>query len=431
MSLFDCRSTPWVRGAAALAFSFAFFACRLAEAAEATVAENPGIVAEEPADGPFVKIDGGYMVPYVETIPGTDVTFEMIPVPGGEFLLGTPEDEADRNDDEGPQVRVVMEPYWVGKTEVTWAEYKAYMDMYDAFKKLQQMSINSQQEGIDSSGENWQLVLAHARDGKAADADNLDGVTAPTPLYEPSQTYSAGEEPDQPAVTMTQYAARQYTKWLSAITGRNYRLPSEVEWEYAARAGTTTPYSFGDDPAELDEYAWYDDNSAYELQSVGSKEPNLWGLHDMHGSVAEWTLDEYEADRYAKLGAGSIKAADAVNWPTRLYPRVIRGGGHLDGAAALRSGARLGSEEDEWKLMDPNYPHSPWWYTEEQTLAVGMRIVRPLGPMSEDEQRRAWEADIDRVRRDVKTRLNEGRGALGKPTPELPAAIEAALELNQ
>jgi sulfatase modifying factor 1 len=430
MSLHDTSAAAPLR-ATLLGFLLAVTARHGAWAEDPAGEAFLGIVADKPADGPFVEIDGGFMVPYAETIPGTDVAFEMIPVPGGEFLLGTPDDEAERADDEGPRVRIVMEPYWVGKTEVTWAEYKAYMDMYDAFKKLQQMSINSRQEGVDASGENWQLVLAHARDGKAADADNLDGVTAPTPLYEPSQTYSAGEEPDQPAVTMTQYAARQYTKWLSGITGRNYRLPSEVEWEYAARAGTTTAYSFGDDPADLEAYAWYDENSAYELQSVGSKEPNPWGLHDMHGSVAEWTLDEYQSDRYAKLGPGPVRAADAINWPTRLYPRVLRGGGHLDGAAALRSGARLGSEEDEWKLLDPNYPHSPWWYTEEQTLAVGMRIVRPLGPMSEDEQRRVWEADIDRVRRDVKTRLNEGRGALGKPTPELPAAIEAALELNE
>jgi formylglycine-generating enzyme required for sulfatase activity len=391
---------------------------------------QPGLVAEKPADGRFVEVDGGFMVPYVETIPGTEVTFEMIPIPGGEFLVGSPDDEADRADDEGPQVRIVVEPFWIGKCEVTWAEYKAYMDMYEAFKQLQQLALNASAPGAESSGPDWDLVLAHARDGKKADAANLDGVTCPTPLYDPDQTFSAGDAPDHPAVTMTQFAARQYTKWLSGVTGRSYRLPSEAEWEYAARAGTTTAYSFGDDPSELGRYAWFDENAEYELHAVGSKEPNPWGLHDVHGSVAEWTLDQYQPDRYAQLGEGPVAAAEAINWPTKLYPRTIRGGGWLDTADRLRSAARLPSEEDEWKLLDPNFPHSPWWYTEEPTLAVGMRIVRPREAMTADEQERAWDADIDRTRREVKMRLNEGRGALGFPDPALPAAIEAARKLS-
>jgi formylglycine-generating enzyme required for sulfatase activity len=394
------------------------------------VGDGPGFVAERPAEGRFVEVEGGFLVPYVETIPGTDVTFEMIPVPGGEFLVGSPDDEADRSDDEGPQRRVALQPYWIGKCEVTWAEYQAYMDMYEAFKQLQQLAVNAAAGEAEAEGPQWELVLAHARDGKQADAADLDGVTCPTPLYEPDTSYMAGDAPDQPAVTMTQFAARQYTKWLSGITGRNYRLPSEVEWEYAARAGTTTPYSFGDDPSELDRYAWFDENADYLLHAVGGKEPNPWGLYDMHGNVAEWTLDQYQAEWYATLGEGSVAAADAVNWPTKLNPRSIRGGGWLDTADRLRSAARLASEEDEWKLSDPNFPHSPWWYTEEPALAVGMRLVRPLAPLTEDDERRVWDAEIERTQREVKMRLNEGRAALGLPSPALPAAIEAARELS-
>src|SRR3954470_5850713 len=98
-----------------------------------------GVVATAPAGVRSVKIDSGYMVPYVEKIPGTDVTFEMIPVPGGEFLMGSAADEPDRVDDEGPQVRIKVPPMWVAKYEVTWGEYKSFMAMYDAFKKMQRI----------------------------------------------------------------------------------------------------------------------------------------------------------------------------------------------------------------------------------------------------------------------------------------------------
>src|SRR4051812_29864052 len=86
-----------------------------------------GIVSKAPAKGRSVKVDEGYMVPYVEKIPGTDVTFEMIPIPGGEFLMGSPAGEANRSTDEGPQVRIKVEPFWMGKCEVTWGEYRAFM----------------------------------------------------------------------------------------------------------------------------------------------------------------------------------------------------------------------------------------------------------------------------------------------------------------
>ncbi len=393
---------------------------------------EPGFAAEAPAEGPSVEVDGRFMVPYTETIPGTEVTFEMIPIPGGEFALGSPAAEADRREDEGPQVKVAVAPYWIGRCEVTWAEYHAYMEMYEAFKRLEQLSLSA--DPSKSTDEPWKLVLAHARIGSDADPNDLDGVTCPTPLYEPEQTYSAGQDENQPAVTMTPFAARQYTKWLSGVTGRNYRLPSEVEWEYAARAGTTTAYSFGDDPEQLDRHAWFDGNAEYQLHAVGTKEPNPWGLYDMHGNVAEWTLDAYSAGRNAELAkfasAGPVAAADAIAWPTALYPRVIRGGSWIDVPEALRSAARQPSEENEWKLSDPNSPHSPWWYTEEPALGVGMRIVRPLAPLTGDDKQRAWEADVPAIRRDVKIRLDGGRGALGFADPSLPAAIEAANKLG-
>ena len=186
------------------------------------------------------------------------------------------------------------------------------------------------------------------------------------------------KQPNQPAVTITPFAARQYTKWLSGILGNNYRLPTEAEWEYAARAGTTTPWSFGDDAGKLEKYAWIDTNGDSKTHPVGTKKPNPWGLYDMHGNVAEWTLDQYYPDAYAKLGAGPVDAKAAVRWPTKLFPRVIRGGSWLEPPAMSRSAARHPSEDREWKLSDPNIPLSPWWFTEEPATAVGMRVMRPL-----------------------------------------------------
>jgi hypothetical protein len=229
---------------------------------------------------------------------------------------------------------------------------------------------------------------------------------------------------------MTHYAARQYTKWLSGITGAEYRLPGEAEWEYAARAGTTTPYSFGGDAKELGRYAWFDENADYQTHPVGSKAPNPWGLYDMHGNVAEWTLDEYQANRYEELAPGPQDADKIVLWPTKVFPRVIRGGSWLDTADRCRSAARIKSEEKEWKLSDPNRPLSPWWYTEEPAMGVGMRVVRPLAAMSADVKRRAWEADAEDVRLDVEARLKEGRGVLGVADASLPAAVEAAKKLE-
>jgi formylglycine-generating enzyme required for sulfatase activity len=391
---------------------------------------TPGFVAEQPTAGRFVPTERGFMVPYQETIPGTDVTFEMVPVPGGEFLLGTPAGEATPSADEGPQVRVHVAPFWIGKCEVTWAEYQAYMAMYDVFKKLQRLAatpVNAAERA--AAGDDWQLVQQHAWNGEL-DEWGVDAVTTATPLYDASFTYGVGDKPNQPAVTMTQFAARQFTKWLSGITGRDFRLPTEAEWEYAARAGTTTAYSFGNDPQSLPDYAWFDENANYETHPVGSKQPNPWGLHDVHGNVAEWTLDEYQADVYAALGPGPVDARQAVRWPTKLYPRVIRGGSWLDLAALCRSAARQKSEEDDWKMSDPNLPLSPWWYTEEPATGVGMRVIRPLEPLTMDEQRRVWEADVEGVRQDVRDRLQEGRGALGIADETLPAAADAAEKLD-
>jgi hypothetical protein len=261
------------------------------------------------------------------------------------------------------------------------------------------------------------------------DDNIIDAITAPTELYDPSYTFEFGEEPELPAVTMTQYAARQYTKWLSGVTGHFYRLPTEAEWEYACRGGTDTAYSFGDDPDDLDDFAWYYDNSEDGPSEVGQKEPNPFGLYDMHGNVAEWVLDQMLEDGYEQFTGKKLTAAEALVWPTELTPRVIRGGSWEDDPEALRSAARLGSEEDEWKLEDPNLPLSPWWFTSDPTRGIGFRVFRPLEePADRQETERYWAIDAEETQDGVDNRMLEGRGVFGLVDPELPAAIKKMKE---
>jgi formylglycine-generating enzyme required for sulfatase activity len=356
-----------------------------------------GIVTTKPETGPFVDLpDGTFMVPYTQRVDSTNVAFEMIPIPGGELVIGSPDDEANRSEDEGPQFTVEVPPFWMGKTEVTWAEYKTFMKCYDIYKRLSRQGVR-----------------------KVTDMNQSDALTVPTPLYEPSHTYEHGDNPSQPAVTMTQYAAKQYTKWLSGITQLQYRLPSEAEWEYAARSHSKTAYSFGDDPSLLGDYAAFADNSPDGAPKVGSKKPNPFGLHDMHGSVWEWTIDQYAAEGYGDRAGKTLALADAIAWPSTPDMRCVRGGGWQDPAERLRSAARMGSADEDWKDFDPNVPLSPWWYTTDPARMVGMRVVRSIKQKSIEEIDRYWNVDNEAIREDVEFRLREGRGVLGVAVPEL------------
>ena len=283
------------------------------------------------------------MKAYTETLPGTEVTFDMVAIPGGEFELGSPESETGRNPDEGPVVKLNIAPFWMGKCEVTWDEYDLWSFSLDVKRRE---TLKQEQTARDKIS---------------------DGVTRPTKPYT-DMTFRMGHD-GYPAICMTGLAARVYCEWLTAKTGRFYRLPTEAEWEYACRAGTKTAYSFGDDPAQLEEHAWYIDNCE-KYQKVGKKKPNPWGLHDMHGNVAEWCLDEYFEEGYTRH---SVEKAFFL--ASTEYPQVVRGGGWDGTAEMLRSAARDFSKP-EWKIQDPQLPKSRWYHTDARF--VGFRVVRPL-----------------------------------------------------
>jgi formylglycine-generating enzyme required for sulfatase activity len=303
--------------------------------------------------------------PYTEQIPGTDVTFDMVPIPGGTFTMGSPEAEANRGADEGPPHPVTLRPFWMGKHEVTWEEFDNWAFTLDLKKK--------ERDGVD-------LAKQSAAE-KAADA-----VTRPTPPYA-DETFSFGRN-RQPAICITHHAALEYCRWLSTKTGKLYRLPTEAEWEYACRAGTTTAYHFGNDPAQLGDYAWYFENSDDRPQKVGKKKPNPWGLHDMHGNVAEWCMDRYVPDLYKRFDPRK-PALQPVEVPTiKEYPYVVRGGSWDDDAEKLRSAARRGSDK-EFSVQDPQQPQSIWWHTD--ATFVGFRVVRVL---EEQENLRGFRSPI-------------------------------------
>jgi len=199
---------------------------------------------------------------------------------------------------------------------------------------------------------------------------DVDAVTSATTPYV-DMTFGMGSN-GYPAISMTQLAASKFCEWLSAMTGNYYRLPTEAEWEYACRAGSESAYGFGNDVNQLADYAWYDYNSGGKYQKVGSKKPNNWGLHDMHGNVAEWTLDQYSPRSYYSY-VNQI-ADNPYNRAQKLYPRVVRGGSWMSSDYRLRSSSRTPSNKN-WKKQDPQIPKSRWWHTDAQFL--GFRIVRP------------------------------------------------------
>ena len=207
---------------------------------------------------------------------------EMVVVPAGKFMMGSPATEKGRYDNEGPLHEVtIVRPFAVSKFEVTFDQ--------------------------------WYACIPYG---------GCTRVGSP---------FGGGK---QPAINVSWDDAQEYVKWLSRLTGHEYRLLSEAEWEYAARAGTTSSYSFEGNESALGEYAWYSQNSENRTHLVGEKRPNASGLYDMHGNVWEWVEDCYH-DRYN--GAPT----DGAAWIERdCSSRVLRGGSWNADPRYLRSAHR-------------------------------------------------------------------------------------------
>lgn len=295
---------------------------------------------------------------YQEVIAGSEETIKMLPIQGGTFKMGS--NKAEKS--EAPAHDVLVDDFWMSAYEITW-------DQYQLFAERQIDGAINPEIGHEVNIE-------------------IDAVAAATTPYV-DMSHGMGRK-GYPVVNITEHAALTFCKWLSAKTGKFYRLPTEAEWEYACRAGSTEDYGFGNDSTQLEAYAWYKANSDDKYQKVGLKKPNAFGLYDMHGNVAELTMDQYGETSYAKRD-GQITKNPWVR-PTELYPRAVRGGSWRDAATDLRASARIGSEA-AWKRIDPQIPKSKWWFT--NASHVGFRIVRPKNTPSKEEIDTYWLEAID------------------------------------
>ena len=292
-------------------------------------------------------VSAATMPRYTETITtetGEKLTFEMVHLPGGTFDMGSPEQEAGRKPDEGPRHAVKVGPFFLCTTEVT----------QDLFLAYYQETVTAKKDFFEE-----QVAATTALD------DDVDAITGPTPVY---GDMTMGYSTQHPAIGMTWHNAMTFCRWLRKKTGKPYRLPTEAEWEYACRGGSTTPYFFGNDAGQLGDYAWFKDNSTIEPHAVAKKKPNAWGLYDMAGNVWEWVHDYYSPTYEA---AGSSPVSNPAG-PKEGQVNVARGGAHDSESDRLRSAAR-GYREPWWDQNDPQIPKSRWWLP--QMNFIGFRVA--------------------------------------------------------
>ena len=301
----------------AMAIAFAFALLFAASATPAEVKNKHAVTsAPKPTGGAKSEPVVGRRFAPGDTFKDCAECPEMVVIPPGSFMMGSPSGEAERNSDEGPQHRVtILRAFAVGKFEVTFAQ--------------------------------WAACAAGGGCGGYGAEDRAWGRGT------------------RPVINVRWQEAQNYVAWLSRKTGKSYRLLSEAEWEYAARAGTTTPFHFGNTISS--QQANYNGNYTYGNGSRGQFRQkttpvvqfpaNRFGLHDMHGNVWEWVQDCYK-DSHAR--APSDRAA-VENWHGACY-HVVRGGSMIDKPRNVRSAVRY------------------WGAASDRVISFGFRVARTLSP---------------------------------------------------
>ncbi|MBN1508094.1 MAG: SUMF1/EgtB/PvdO family nonheme iron enzyme [Sedimentisphaerales bacterium] len=288
---------------------------------------------------------------YTETITGKDgakYAIDMVLIPGGEFTMGSPADEAERAENEGPQHKVRLDPFYLCTMETTLELFMVYYHETGTAKK----------EFVE---------VQEAQKNEEPAQEGVNAITGPTPVY---GDMTMGYSKKHPAIGMTWHNATTFCRWLSQKTGKSYRLPTEAEWEYASRAGTTNVFGVCRSEDGLKDYGWYTENADVEPHAVGTKKPNAFGLHDMQGNVREWVQDFYSPTAYAELARTNPNLNPTGPKDGKVH--VARGGFYDSPAKELRCAARA-FEESWWRMNDPQIPKSRWWLP--QIDSIGFRVA--------------------------------------------------------
>ena len=297
---------------------------------------------------------------FEETIPGTPISISMKAIPGGSFKMGSAQKEPFHQPDEAPVRTVMVDPFFMAEVEITWDQYWAF----------------------------YAQTMSEGRTAPEMVYDNnsrpdVDAISGPTPPFGfPDQGWGGG---DRPAITMTHYAAETFCLWLSKKTGKKYRLPTEAEWEYAARGGQETPYFFQGNPKSfsnegfwrkfvdaktdsISQYVIYVNNSKSKTQEPSVVKANPFGLKNMLGNVMEYCSDKYDPEAYSKTEESVVnpKVESGEEY-------VVRGGDFSSDAADVRCAARNYTRHDIWMKTDPQQPKSIWWYSD--IRGIGFRVV--------------------------------------------------------
>ena len=266
------------------------------------------------------------------------ISFVMKKPPSGLYSFD------DKNKNNQP-ISIQLNSFWMGIHEVTWDEYNIFM-LTDKLR---------------------------TKDGFLADLNNLENEVEI--LARPTLPYHAMSfgmpEKKHPAISMTHHAAIKYTQWLSYITGRFYRLPTEAEWNYVFKNGYK---NWNDILKNINKHAWFKDNSRESYHLIGSKLPNQWGFYDLLGNVSEWVLDQYTENRYDYFKEKALENNLLVNpWirSKKPYPHTTMGGSWNDDFETIKK-KRMPSSSD-WKSADPQIPKSIWYHT--SAPWVGFRLV--------------------------------------------------------
>ncbi|WP_042695957.1 formylglycine-generating enzyme family protein [Azospirillum sp. B506] len=265
-----------------------------------TVLNRRGVLASAASVAVLLGTSKGALARNAADTITNGIGMEFRLIPAGSFLMGSPDSDREARDFEKPQHSVtISRPFYLARHEVTQAQWEAVM--------------GSNPYTLDRSNPYYGLPGMAER------------IT----------------RPDHPATVSWNDAQRFIARLNGREGGNRYRLPTEAEWEYAARAGTTTAYSFGDNAAALGRYAWYgEDFATGGTHPVGRKAPNPWGLYDIHGNAWEWVRDWYDPAYYANSPATDPQG------PEQGAERVVRGGSWHATATSWRTAFRRGYVPD-------------------------------------------------------------------------------------